>query len=163
MNSQPHHSIDLFCYIVINSMSEDGFVNSIIRIEERLINLCFYFSRPKKDVEFFNYDEVEYGLADDLNWFEDQVKKFCLCSIKVFFTSQAFTNPSTKITYLLLITMISNGSVPTEKLLISLHNYREQCRLHNTIVFHTYIVPWSPHHGGNFWPPPKAERELVYI
>lgn len=28
--------------------------------------------KPFKDLEFFHYDEVEYGIADDLNWFDDQ-------------------------------------------------------------------------------------------
>lgn len=32
--------------------------------------------RPFKELEFFNYDEVEYGIADDLLWFEDQVNGF---------------------------------------------------------------------------------------
>lgn len=30
-----------------------------------------------KAVEFFDYDEVEYGIADELTWFEAQVN-FCL-------------------------------------------------------------------------------------
>lgn len=48
------------------------------------MTLCFkliainYSISILKDLEFFTYDEVEYGIADDLNWFEDQVNKSTL-------------------------------------------------------------------------------------
>lgn len=70
----------------LTACNEDDFVTQalLIYIFQLHMTLCFkliainYSISILKDLEFFTYDEVEYGIADDLNWFEDQVNKSTL-------------------------------------------------------------------------------------
>lgn len=62
---------------IISGRGRVGFVIDALRCRLSLIFDSGFIKSlfcAFKDLEFFNYDEVEYGIADDLNWFgQDQV------------------------------------------------------------------------------------------